>query len=119
MDESITLFKQEQDRIENAGGVGQLVKRQLLDTLLGLALVTVVGMLIMAALGSFPRNPDHSIRLVYSGPFLISLGTASGFILYRYRSMPRWIKPALWLMVALPLGIVPVTLFEIAYSSFR
>lgn len=119
MDESITLFEEQQDRIANAGGVGPWVKRQLLDTLLGLALVTVVGTLIMAALGSFPRNHDNSIRLVYSGPILISLGAVSGVILYRYRSMPRWIKPTLWVMVALPLGIVPVNLFEIVCQNFR
>lgn len=119
MDESVRLFQKEQERFTNAGGVAPWLKHHLFQTLLRLALFSAVSMLIMAALGSFPRNPDHSIRLIYSGPVLIGLGAASAVILRRFQLMPRWLRSTLWALIVIPLILVPATLLNMVWQSVR
>lgn len=112
MDESVRLFQEEQERFAEAGGVTPWLKHHLVHGLLSLVLFSAVIWLTMVALALFPRNPDHSIRLVYSGPVLIGLGAASAMMLRRFKLMPRWVRPTLWALIAVPLIAVPATLSD-------
>jgi hypothetical protein len=117
MDESVRLFREEQKRFAEAGGVTPWLKRHFFDTLLGIALIGLVGVLLMAALGSLPLNPDHSLQFMYSGPILIILGTSSAIILRRYPSLSRWWRPTLWALIAMPLILVPAAMLDMVWRN--
>ena len=111
MDESVSLFHEEHNRNEQAGGFARRLKRKLRDAIVGLATLTVVFISLLNVLGMLPRNADHSIMVMYYGPLLTVLGVASGLVLRSAMPIPSWIRPSLWLIVALaaigvPAGIV-------------
>jgi len=114
MDESVKLFQQEQDRLAKAGGAAALIRRQFVDTLIGLVILTLVSILLMSGLSGFPRNSDHSMKVIYYGPVLLSLGTASAIVLRRSASVPRWLRPTLWELIALAVAAVPAGLIDAA-----
>lgn len=117
MDESVKLFQEEQEQFAKAGGVTPWLRRQFLNALVGLFLFSLVSVVLMAGLGTLPRDSDHSIGVIYRGPILTAVGIGSAIALRRYHSMSPWLRPTLWALIALPLLMVPAMLFDMFWRN--
>ena len=109
MDESVELFQAEQRRLAADGGL----KQHLIAVLKSLAFLIVVMWLLMAILGVFPRNTDHSMKVVYYGPVLGVLGIIAGYLLSRpsFRKPP--FRATLWTLIFLALAMIPVGTIDV------
>ncbi|MBY0305785.1 MAG: hypothetical protein K2W86_11645 [Sphingomonas sp.] len=113
MDESAKLFQEEQERFAQAGGIGPWFKQQLWSRLIATVVFISVMVALMGAIGTFPRNSDNSIKMVYVGPAFVVLGLSCLTTLRRLHSVPPWMKPTLWALMALSVVIVPVAVIDL------
>jgi hypothetical protein len=112
MDESVALFLEEQKRLDEAGGPIRHLKRQALTYFSTMALIALTTAGVMGLLGAFPRNPDHSMKLLVLGPGLGCFALVA-FLLLRFGKLRaqalRW---TCWYHICLALIVVPVGLID-------
>lgn len=103
MDKSVELFNAEQRRLAASGGF----KRHLVETLMSLGITMLVSWALVAGLNMFPRNADHSMKVVYYGPVLAVLGLAATYLLQRpfFRRPP--FQLTLWGLIFLAVVLIP------------
>jgi hypothetical protein len=90
MDESVELFHAEQERLAEEGGPVRALRKQIAGAALDLGAFALSMSALLAVLDRFPRNSDHSMKLVYYGPILAALGLGSALMLRRrgFRESP-------------------------------
>jgi hypothetical protein len=108
MDKSIELFRAEQRRLAEDGGL----KRPLITTLSSLCLFNVVIWGLMAGLSAFPRNADHSMNVIYCGPVLGLLGLVAALLLRRPFLRKPPFRATLWGLVFISAVFIPVAAFD-------
>lgn len=110
MDRSVELFLEEQKRVDEAGGAARLLKRMLLSYFLTVALIVLTTFGVMRLLGSFPRNPDHSVKLLVLCPGLAFVGVAAFLILRFGKPRAQAIRWTCWYHMCFALIVVPTGL---------
>jgi hypothetical protein len=108
MDKSIELFRAEQRRLADDGGL----KRHLITTVLSLCLFMLVMWGLMAGLSAFPRNADHSMNVIYYGPVLGLFGLVAALLLRRPFLRKPPFRATLWGLVFVSAVIIPVGAFD-------
>jgi hypothetical protein len=107
MDESVELFHAEQQRLAEEGGPVRALRRQIRDSALGLGIFVVMMVGLLAFLNWFPRNPDHSMKLVYYGPILTILGFGSLLVLRRPALRQSPFRFTAWGFILMALAAIP------------
>lgn len=108
MEKSIELFRSEQRRLADGGGL----KRHLVTTGLSLCLFILVMWGLMAGLSAFPRNADHSMNVIFYGPVLGLFGLAAAFLLRRPFLRKPPFRATLWGLVFVSAVMVPFGVFD-------
>ena len=111
MDESVEMFLAEQKRLAEEGGPIRAFRRTVTHYLLSLGILAVFMFALLKVLNVFPRNGDHSMKLIYYGPILALLAVGSGLLLQwsKFRNSP--FSASAWgfivmAMVAVPAGAI-------------
>ncbi len=110
MDKSVELFLKEQKRFDEAGGPARVVKRMVLSFFATVALAILTTFGVMRLLGSFPRSPDHSIKLLVLCPGLAIVGVAAFLFLKFGKPRAQAIRRTCWYHVSFASLVVPTGL---------
>ena len=107
MDESVELFRAEQESIADEGGPGRSLKRQIKTQMIALgAFATITGAL-NAVLGALPRNADNSVKLIYFGPALVALSVLAALFLRKNVNKRSPFRLVAWGLIALTAVAIP------------
>lgn len=107
MDESIELFKAEQNRLAEGAAPPRSLTRQITTQISALGAFAIIVWVLMAGLGALPRNPDNSIKLIYFGPALVVLAAIAALFLRKDSTKRSPFRLAAWGLIALAVVAIP------------
>lgn len=117
MDESVELFAAEQRRLAEQGGPIPALRSHIMTWVLRLGTSAIIMFVLLTVLDRFPRNSDHSMKVVYYGPVLAILGIGSIMLLRRpaFRQSP--FAMAAWLLVLMAIAAIPAGMIDLLLRS--
>ena len=117
MDESVDMFRAEQKRLAEQGGPIRAFRRAATHHLLSLGIFAVFMFALLEVLNLFPRNGDHSMKVVYYGPVVALLAIGSALLLRwsTFRNSPFSLSA--WGFLVLAIVAIPAGAIELIQTA--
>ena len=119
MDESKELFYAAQRRFAERERGGLAFVHRLVGKLVNVVVFAISTAAIAIGLGTFPRNPDNSIRFVYYGPVLATIAIISIMFLRSRRFKNSRFRHIFWLWAIFALFAVAVGTIDALWQGIQ